>query len=499
MSKLAFLTSGTGITVGAGTVLVGALAVAGYMSGAFTSEQFVTDEATDVAVGLPVPSEEAELLAPKVASVAAAPKTPTFDVVRVETDGAAMIAGSAEAGSTIAIRLDEDVVAEVKADGSGKFASFVSLPQSEDAQVLTLDNGSGDAPNEQVIVAPIAAAPTSQKVAEEAPAPKSVVALAADAEPRPPVVADVELSNEGLSEAVSDVALEAVQEVTTVAKTDAVSEPKIETATNLVDKGLSGPVSDVGVEAVQEVTTGAKTDVVSKPKIETAIKLADKVLSEPGSDVGVQAIEEGNTVAKADVVAEPEIETTNAEQSEPEAAPEPQRPVILLATDEGVRVLQAPNAPKPDAMTALLGSISYDDAGDVALTGTGAGEFVRVYLDNRPVATSQIAVSGDWQAGLPAVDTGIYTLRVDELNKAGDVVARVETPFKREEPEVLAAATEPKKLIQAVTVQPGATLWAIAQERYGSGTLYARVVEANAESIKDPDLIYPGQVFTVPD
>ena len=425
MSKLAFLTSGTGITVGAGTVLVGAFAVAGYISGAFTSEQPVTGEATDVAVALPVPSEEAELVAPKVASVAAAPKTPTFDVVRVETDGAAMIAGSAEAGSTIAIRLNEDVVAEVKADGSGKFASFVSLPKSEDAQVLTLDNGSGDAPGEQVIVAPIAAAPTPQKVAEEAPAPEAVVAVAptvapaADPEPAPQVVADVELSDEGVSEAVSDVALEAIQEVT--------------------------------------------------------------------------------TVAKADVVAEPEIETTNVEQSEPEAAPEPQRPVILLATDEGVRVLQEPNAPKPDAMTALLGSISYDDAGDVALTGTGAGEFVRVYLDNRPVATSQIAVSGDWQAGLPVVDTGIYTLRVDELNKKGDVVARVETPFKREEPEVLAAATEPKKLIQAVTVQPGATLWAIAQERYGSGTLYARVVEANAESIKDPDLIYPGQVFTVPD
>ena len=100
---------------------------------------------------------------------------------------------------------------------------------------------------------------------------------------------------------------------------------------------------------------------------------------------------------------------------------------------------------------------------------------------------------------MPAVDTGIYTLRVDELDKQGQVVARVETPFKREEPEVLAAATETEKLVQAITVQPGSTLWAIAQERYGSGTLYTRVFKANADTIKNPDLIYPGQVFRVPD
>ncbi|WP_293449514.1 LysM peptidoglycan-binding domain-containing protein, partial [Planktotalea sp.] len=195
-----------------------------------------------------------------------------------------------------------------------------------------------------------------------------------------------------------------------------------------------------------------------------------------------------------------DIATVEITQQMPDVAvDEPQIPVVILATDEGVRVLQSPNAPTPDAMTALLGSISYDDAGDVSLTGNAGGDFVRVYLNNRPIVTSQIAANGDWQAGLPSVDTGIYTLRVDELNEAGDVVARVETPFKREAAEVLAAATKPEKLVQAITVQPGATLWAIAKEQYGSGTLYTRVVEANADTIRNPDLIYPGQVFTVPD
>jgi nucleoid-associated protein YgaU len=437
MSKLAFLTSGTGITVGAGTVLVGAFAVAGYVSGAFTPEPIASEDQVEVAVVAPEP----ELVAPKVASVAAVPKTPKFDVVRVETDGAAMIAGSAEAGSTVSIRLNEDVVAQVKADGSGKFASFVSLPGSKDAQVLTLDDGSDEAPREQVIIAPIVVEQVPQVVAD--------------------VVAKVE--------DVEAVEVEAV-EVKTVETVEVTSVPKVE----------------VEAEPMEEVIAKVESNDVPKAV------LAPIVITE--------------VPEKIDAIEQPaQAEPVQEQEAKPEPVivaqtnPEPKRPVVLLATDEGVRVLQAPNVPKPDAMTALLGSISYDDAGDVALTGTGGGEFVRVYLDNRPVATSQIEASGDWQAGLPAVDTGIYTLRVDELNKAGDVVARVETPFKREEPEVLAAATAPEKLIQAVTVQPGATLWAIAQERYGSGTLYARVFEANSDTIKDPDLIYPGQVFTVPD
>ncbi|AMY69559.1 peptidoglycan-binding protein [Frigidibacter mobilis] len=53
------------------------------------------------------------------------------------------------------------------------------------------------------------------------------------------------------------------------------------------------------------------------------------------------------------------------------------------------------------------------------------------------------------------------------------------------------------QLVQ-VTVQPGFTLWAIARENYGDGFAYVRVYEANKSQIRDPDLIYPGQVFTVP-
>ena len=50
----------------------------------------------------------------------------------------------------------------------------------------------------------------------------------------------------------------------------------------------------------------------------------------------------------------------------------------------------------------------------------------------------------------------------------------------------------------SVTVQPGFTLWGIAKERFGDGVFYVQVFETNRDKIRDPDLIYPGQVFAVP-
>ena len=65
---------------------------------------------------------------------------------------------------------------------------------------------------------------------------------------------------------------------------------------------------------------------------------------------------------------------------------------------------------------------------------------------------------------------------------------------------VLAEETQAVDFNVAVrTVQPGNTLWAIARERYGEGILYVAVFEANKDLIRDPDLIYPGQIFRLPE
>ncbi|MEV6767561.1 LysM peptidoglycan-binding domain-containing protein [Nocardia sp. NPDC051030] len=69
-----------------------------------------------------------------------------------------------------------------------------------------------------------------------------------------------------------------------------------------------------------------------------------------------------------------------------------------------------------------------------------------------------------------------------------------------EEPVTQAAAVEdappPPPAAQTYTVEPGDTLWAIAERFYGDGNRYQQIADANG--IPDPDSINAGQVLTIP-
>ncbi|MFN2422116.1 MAG: LysM peptidoglycan-binding domain-containing protein [Gemmatimonadota bacterium] len=51
---------------------------------------------------------------------------------------------------------------------------------------------------------------------------------------------------------------------------------------------------------------------------------------------------------------------------------------------------------------------------------------------------------------------------------------------------------------QSYTVKSGDTLWAISKRFYGDGAQWSRIHEANRNLIKDPDVIQPGWVLTIP-
>ena len=57
-----------------------------------------------------------------------------------------------------------------------------------------------------------------------------------------------------------------------------------------------------------------------------------------------------------------------------------------------------------------------------------------------------------------------------------------------------ASAGDRKRLF----VVRGDNLWNIARAHYGEGWHHTKIFNANKEQIRDPDLIYPGQVFSLP-
>ena len=90
------------------------------------------------------------------------------------------------------------------------------------------------------------------------------------------------------------------------------------------------------------------------------------------------------------------------------------------------------------------------------------------------------------------------SLTLLEYKGAGKRYVAVQTPDATEKQEETPLAENPAVTANKThTVQSGDTLWGIAKKYYGNGSQYQKIVSANP-SIKNPNLIYPGQVFTIP-
>lgn len=353
-----------------------------------------------------------------------------------------------------------------------------------------------------------AAEPAEQAEQAAAPAPDPVVKETSSVVS--PSFDEVRRDSDGMTviagRAAPGSAVKVISNGAEIASTTADSVGKFATLAMLPPDGTGQVIS---LEAsLDAVSTPSPDQVILAPLAPVApvvvapepVQAAETETPAPQKDPASNTVE---TAEAADPVAVPAQETALAqpETAPAEPASDPAQQVALLSsTEDGVELL-AGSAPQVTGNIAL-DTITYSEQGEVRLAGRAQtkGKSVQVYLDNAPVGRLVVDDQGRWRGDIENIDTGIYTLRVDELNAAGDVISRVETPFKRESAETLARATANYDgPIKAVTVQEGATLWAIARERYGDPMLYLRVVEANRDAIRDPDLIYPGQVFDLPD
>jgi len=172
-------------------------------------------------------------------------------------------------------------------------------------------------------------------------------------------------------------------------------------------------------------------------------------------------------------------------------------PVVVISTPAAVEVIQ-PAAPQP-AGQIVLDTISYSVEGEVVLSGRGAPDSTaRIYANDAPIAEADIRADGHWTAVISTLDAGDYNLRVDEVTPDGGVTSRAESPFRRVEPALAVATLAEADPLEQIVVQPGNNLWTIARERYGQGPLFTQIFTANSDQIRDPDLIYPGQIFALP-
>ncbi len=170
--------------------------------------------------------------------------------------------------------------------------------------------------------------------------------------------------------------------------------------------------------------------------------------------------------------------------------------LVMIAPSSGAaKLVQPPStAGVPKSGDLVMSTLDYDEGGHVTVTGQATpGTMVRAYINDKMVAEGQAGADGSWRLASPdPVGPGKHKLRLDRLTKDGKPLARLELPFERI--PVQPGTSDSRRLV----VVRGDNLWNIARAHYGTGFQHTLIYGANKDQIRDPDLIYPGQVFNLP-
>jgi nucleoid-associated protein YgaU len=139
-------------------------------------------------------------------------------------------------------------------------------------------------------------------------------------------------------------------------------------------------------------------------------------------------------------------------------------------------------------------AIVWRDASSVLISGTSRGG-IRVTVNDAKgqFGEALVLADGAWQvAGSLDMDIALNQLRFALFDDVNQIIARYDLPVKARD---LAKGQDGSPL---VVVNKGDMLWRIAYQQMGKGVRYVDIVRRNKQDIINPDLIYPKQIFAVP-
>ena len=402
---------------------------------------------------------------------------PQFHLLQVEKDGSVLIAGSAPANSKVEILHLENAIITTKAAVNGDFAAVLDNPLKPGTYELfirAIDKNGKSFRSAQagLIVIPERGGELLAMVSEPGAPSKLIQVPQAKPEPKP------------------------VVKIEQAPKPVAIIEP------------APKPVAKSTINIVPSPRPVAKAKPIPKPVVEKQPELAPKL------------------VAKV------------------EAPPAP-KPVVKIN-------------PKPEPVVikpVFLGAVEVEGT-KIFIAGSGEpGRVVNVYIDGVFIGKTRVNRNGSFLLEANSkLDFGEHTVRADMLEIASaTVVARAEVPLIHDAPPqsiVVAStpeiapikpvqqakiaapvkviqpasektrklaivekaqpapkpkpvvATKPRRVIRtgsSVIIRKGDNLWRISRRILGRGIRYSTIYQANKDQIKNPSLIFPGQIFGVPE
>lgn len=229
-----------------------------------------------------------------------------------------------------------------------------------------------------------------------------------------------------------------------------------------------------------------------------------------------------------------------AVSSQPQAAQAPDAPAGGQVATAPAPASQPQTAAQPSKEEAQPHIEAVEiDGRQIFVAGTARPDTrVRVYANE--ILLGETATPSNGRFLIEAVrdlPAGDYIVRADMLSADGrTVIARAAVPFTRAEGEQVAAVAQPQQptgerfaagngetpapaaaegeevspdgartapklepVDGSVIIRRGDTLWQISRRVYGRGVRFSTIYLANQDQISDPDRIWPGQVFAIPE
>src|SRR5262245_1730773 len=425
---------------------------------------------------------EAKIAKPGVAEV----EKPSFDIVRVDPEGQAVVAGRSEPGWQVDVKINGETKGKTVANERGEWVWVTKDPISPGPSEITIearrDPAAASLTSDQAVDVVVPGTPGKQAlvVLSEASHPSKVMQ---SSEEQPQAGAPkVALAPSGDTEPDAE------------SKSAAIG-PKRPVSLDVVDyddrgeiifSGRGSPGATVRLyvdnSPVGDAPVDGKGGWILSGRGRIAPGQHALRVDELGSGAKVQSrVELPFVRAKPAEVAALDRDGKQTSAS-PETTAEPAKPTVS-APPAGQQTAAAPSAPE----SAPEATPKSDK-----LAGTGAPPAANSAAEVAPPVTT-LTEAPPAAAAPPAPEAAAASPPASEQQPMGKGEAMAGLP------EATAGSAEaPRSRLGRVVIQPGNNLWNISRVIYGKGTRYTVIFQANKDLIRNPPLIYPGQIFATP-
>ena len=147
-------------------------------------------------------------------------------------------------------------------------------------------------------------------------------------------------------------------------------------------------------------------------------------------------------------------------------------------------------------------SLSWENKSTLRLSGFASGGYsMRAYFDDQFIASIELDSAPTdnkayrWSMVAEALmQPNInYPLLAELIDKNGNIIKKSSINVSL---EALAIGEDGSEMM---VIHKGDALWRIAYRAYGQGVRYVDIFKRNNERINDPNLIFPNQIFAIPD